>query len=150
MIIKGNKEGYKGNEDRPISVTAEDETIGILDHLLILRLIATNELLVNRKKITRNITNKNCFFFRSAVLDIFKGWSVWLKTENTDISEIWDYPLEVIASDYQFSRRAIKRAAKMDFEIKRLFQADRVGIIDTLSLPTEPAKGDQTKLGGSQ
>ena len=148
MIIKGNKEGYKGSEDHPISVTAEDETIGILDHLLILRLIATNELFVNRKKITRNIDNDNCFFFRSAVLDLFKGWRTWIKSDSTDPSEIWNYPLAVIANDYQFSRRAIKRAAKMDSEINRLFQADRVGIIDTLRLPERRA--EQSTRGDSQ
>ena len=96
-----------------------------------MRLIATNELIVNRHKIMKYIDNENCFFFRSAVIEIFEGWRTWIQSESKDPLDIWNYTLSEISTRYLFSYRARKKAQKMDSKIEELFKNDRIGIIDT-------------------
>jgi len=87
------------------------------------------------------IDNENCFFFRSAVIDIFEGWRIWIQSESVDPLEIWVVSHEEIVDRYWpwYKRKQAKiKARKLDKEIERLFQNDRIGIIDTdISLDDE-------------
>ena len=96
-----------------------------------MRLLGTNELFVNRHKIIRNIHNPNCFFFRSAVIDLFEGWREWLLSGSKDPTKIWDYTLYEISVRYAFKPEARLKARKLDEEIERIFSNDRIGVIDT-------------------
>jgi len=77
------------------------------------------------------IDNENCFFFRSAVIDIFEGWRTWIKSESDDPLDIWKYTLSEISTRYLFPYSARKKAQNLDSKIEELFKNDRIGIIDT-------------------
>lgn len=99
--------------------------------MAILRLIATNELIINRHKIMKYIDNENCFFFRSAVIDIFEGWRTWIQSESEEPLDIWKNTLNEITTRYLFPYSAKMKAQEMDSKIEEIFKNDRIGIIDT-------------------
>lgn len=118
MLIKGLAEGYKGQYDRPISITASNEIYGIIGHLFMLRILAENEIAVNKHKMIHG------FFFKDAIISLFEGWEDRVKDGN------WTYTLDEIAKKFRFNQTAIRKAQIAQDKLDQFIKDDRTGSIE--------------------